>query len=431
MKKQLLLLVMMLLPMMAMADAVEIDGIYYNLITKGKVAEVTSNPIYYYGAINIPEKVTYNEIVYDVLIIGKKAFKSCPNLTSVTIPNSVTTISEEAFKFCRQLKTINIPNSVTSIENFAFESCTALNNISIPNSVTNIAYGAFNDCTGLTSINIPNSVTILNSYTFSGCTNLNSVTIPSSVIEIRQGVFKRCNSLTTISIPNSVIDISISAFEDCTGLTSITIPNSVNYLGSYAFQNCTNLASIIIGNGIQSIQSKAFASCSQLNDVYCYAENVPNTVTDVFEGSYIDYATLHVPDSSIDLYKAAAPWKNFKTIVGLNGTTPVEPEKCATPIIQIIGGKLKLSCETEGVTFVTSYTSDGLSDSTLEDEIVLAGTTTCHVSVFATKEGYENSDVATVDVDLHIGLKGDVTGDGEVTITDAVEVVNIIMGKDE
>lgn len=164
--------------------------------------------------------------------------------------------------------------------------------------------------------------------------------------------------------------------------------------------------------------------------MFCYSENVPTTQNDAFEGSLIDYATLHVPEASINAYSQAEPWRNFKEIVGLDGTIP-EMQKCATPTIQIVDGKLKLSCETEGVTFVTSYTSDGLSDSTLDDEIVLAGTTTCHVSVYATKAGYENSDVATVDVDLHIGKKGDVNNDGVVDITDAVGVVNIILEKND
>ena len=100
MKKQLLLLVMMLLPMMAMADAVEIDGIYYNLITKGKIAEVTSNPNKYSGSVAIPEKVQHEGTEYSVTSIGNNAFSSCSDLTSITIPNSVTSIGNYTFANC-------------------------------------------------------------------------------------------------------------------------------------------------------------------------------------------------------------------------------------------------------------------------------------------------------------------------------------------
>ena len=97
MKKQLLLFVMLLLPMVAMADAVEIDGIYYNLVTKAKQAEVTSNPNKYTGSIKIPETVNYNDVTYNVTSIGWGAFSGCSDLTSISIPSSVTSISNEAF----------------------------------------------------------------------------------------------------------------------------------------------------------------------------------------------------------------------------------------------------------------------------------------------------------------------------------------------
>ena len=90
MKKQLLLLVMILLPMVASADPVEIDGIYYNLISKTKTAEVTSNPNNYTGTIIIPEFVTYENTNYTVIRIGESAFWCCSKLISVSIPNSVT-----------------------------------------------------------------------------------------------------------------------------------------------------------------------------------------------------------------------------------------------------------------------------------------------------------------------------------------------------
>ena len=96
----------------------------------------------------------------------------------------------------------------------------------------------------------------------------------------------------------------------------------------------------------------------ELRDVFCYVEKAPSMSTYAFQGSYIDYATLHVPKASIDAYKAVEPWKSFKTIVGLDGTMPEELEtpKCSTPTIAFIDGKLKFSCETEGVEYVSEVT---------------------------------------------------------------------------
>ena len=128
---------------MASADAVEIDSIYYNLIPKGKVAEVTSNPNKYIGAIEIPKKVTYDGVTYDVTTIGARAFGWCTNLTVVTIPNSVTTIGSSAFEGCTGLPRVTIPTSGTSIGDSVFYGCTGLTSVTIPNSVTNIGDGAF------------------------------------------------------------------------------------------------------------------------------------------------------------------------------------------------------------------------------------------------------------------------------------------------
>ena len=113
----------MLLPMVTWADPVEIDGIYYNLVSKAKQAEVTSNPNHYSGAVVIPESVTYNDVNYSVTSIGDKAFLYCLGLTSVIIPNSVTGIGSSAFSQCTGLTSVSIPNSVMIIEGFAFSRC--------------------------------------------------------------------------------------------------------------------------------------------------------------------------------------------------------------------------------------------------------------------------------------------------------------------
>ena len=113
MKKQLFLILTMLLPTMAMAYDAEIDGIYYEF--SGTEATVTSGDNKYTGDIVIPETVAYNETEYSVVCIGDYAFRSCNGLTSITIPSSVMSIGEQAFRSCNGLAFISIPNSVTTI----------------------------------------------------------------------------------------------------------------------------------------------------------------------------------------------------------------------------------------------------------------------------------------------------------------------------
>ena len=405
---------MILLPLVASAETVEINGIYYNLITKGKIAEVTSNPNKYTGSVVIPEKVTYESVEYSVTSIGNIAFSGCSSLTSVTIPNSVTSIGVGAFDGCSGLTSVTIPNSVTSIGEWAFSYCTGLTSVTIPNSVTSIGVRAFAGCSGLTSITIPNSVTSIGAeafrscsgltsvtigssvtsigiYAFYSCSGLTSITIPNSVTSIGDGAFSSCSGLTSVTIPNSVTSIGDDAFDGCKGLTSVTIPNSVTSIGSGAFFRCSGLTSITIGSGINSIGKTAFASCPELTDVTCYAENVPSTYTDAFKDSYIEYATLHVPTSAVNAYKAADPWKNFKSVVAIGGDTPETP-KCEKPTISYENGKLTFTSETEGAVCQYSITDTDIKAGS-GNEVQLG--VTYNISVYAAKAGYENSETAT------------------------------------
>ena len=322
-----------------------------------------------------------------------------------------------------EITNLVIPNSVTSIGNYAFIDCSGLISVTIPNSVTSIGNSAFSYCSNLTSVIIPNSVMSIGDRAFEGSSNLTSVTIGNSVTTIGGSAFMGCSGLTSVAIGNSVTSIGGEAFYQCSGLTFITIPNSVVSIGGSAFQNCSGLTSVTIGSGIRKIGTSAFASCSKLIDVYCYAENVPKTQSGAFNDSYIEYATLHVPDASVTIYAQTAPWNGFKSVVGLSGTAPT---KCATPTITILNGKLSFECETEGVSFNASYSYNSGNGNVVGKELILAGTTTAHVSVYATKEGYLDSEVATADVELCVGKKGDVNQDGVVSITDAVSVVNIM-----
>ena len=130
-------------------------------------------------------------------IIGEGTFSGCENLTSITIPGSVTSIGDAAFIMCSSLTSVTIPNSVTSIGSNTFKDCTSLASIVIPNSVTSIGQSAFYSCASLTSITIPDSITSISDYAFA-YSSLTSITIPNSVTSIRGGAFYNSNNLTDV-----------------------------------------------------------------------------------------------------------------------------------------------------------------------------------------------------------------------------------------
>ena len=251
MKKVLFIIALVLVTMLASA-AVEVDGIYYNLDSKAKTAEVTKNLSGYLGDIVIPKSFEYVGTTYSVTAIGNSAFYNCSDLISVIIPGSVISIGRYAFYGCNSLTSATIPVSVTAIGEHAFDN-TGLpkeqsdglvyldswllgykgekptGEITIVDGTKGIADFTFQHCTGLTSVTIPNSVTIMGSAAFYGCRSLTSVSIPDGVTSIRDNVFISCDGLISVTIPNSVTSIGVGAFANCLSLSSITIPNSITW----------------------------------------------------------------------------------------------------------------------------------------------------------------------------------------------------------
>ena len=165
-------------------DRKNINGICYILDKENKTASVCclDDDEHYEGYIQIPSIVTYKEC-YRVCSIGEKAFKDCRELTTITIPDSVTSIRDKAFENCSGLTSISIPDSVTEIGDCAFECCSSLTSISISNTITYIGGDIFYGCSSLTSISIPGSVTSIGDATllegaFEGCIGLTSINIP-------------------------------------------------------------------------------------------------------------------------------------------------------------------------------------------------------------------------------------------------------------
>ena len=207
--------------------------------------------------------------------IGGRAFYGCTRLTSVVIGNSVTSIDFAAFSHCTSLESVVIGESVTSIGNVAFNECTSLESVVMPDSVTSIGDSAFSDCTSLTSVEIPDSVTSIGDSAFRNCTSLTSVEIPDSVTSIGERAFYGCTSLTSVEIGNGVESIGEDTFSGCTSLTSVVIGAGVTSIGSYAFYGCTNLTTMIIGDNVTSIGYSAFSDCTSLTTVEMPAFAIP------------------------------------------------------------------------------------------------------------------------------------------------------------
>ncbi len=205
--------------------------------------------------------------------IGYSAFEDCTSLTSITIPDSVTSIGYYAFRGCTSLVYNEYDNAyylgnennlylcLIAVKDTNITSCTIHENTKF------IYFLAFDGCTSLTSITIPNSVTSIGNYAFRGCTSLTSITIPDSVTSIGFWAFSGCTSLTSITIPDSVTSIGDQAFDSCSSLTSIVFEDTADWYRTTNYTDWQNQQ-----NGTLTDLSNASTNASYFNFTYefCY-----------------------------------------------------------------------------------------------------------------------------------------------------------------
>ena len=181
----------------------------------------------------------------DVLYIGNHLIEAKDTISGdYTVKQGTLNIALAAFGFCQSLTSVVIPDSVTTIGDYAFYECTALTSVEIGNGVTTIGKWAFDTCTSLTSVVLPDSVTTISYHAFSNSDKLVSVVIPDSVTYIGDEAFWACYSLASIVIPDSVTYIGSYTFSRCIGLTSVVIPDSVTYIDAGAFSWCESLTDV-------------------------------------------------------------------------------------------------------------------------------------------------------------------------------------------
>lgn len=229
-------------------------------------------------------------------------------------------ISNYAFYGCKGLKQVNITGSITGIKNYAFTQCPDLEAVNISNSVGYIEKEAFQGCSKLSSVRIGNGVKTIGKNAFYGCTLLNSVLMGANVTNIDEGAFKGCNSIPSLELPNTLTTIGIEAFSGCNSLQSVTVPAGVSVIAEKTFYDCRNLTEAILPDAITSIGAYSFYGCKRLRTIH-----MPDAITSFGERCFSDcdslrYIYLGSNVSKVENYAFAAN----KSLTGfyIETTTP-------------------------------------------------------------------------------------------------------------
>lgn len=256
--------------------------------------------------------------------LGDVFYNCSDKITSITIPNSVTTIENSIFRYCNMVAFYGkfsssdnkslVVNGVLS----AFASGAGMIEYSIPKNVKVIGNAVFDGCRSLEKITIHNGVTHIGDSAFTSC-NIKSITIPESVKHIGNAVFMSCNYLKSFQLPKNLDYIGYGVFFGCANLNQIDIPDKVTYIGDNAFLGCS-LTHITIPKNVAKIGIGAFAYCNNLTKVYCQAKTPPQLSQDVFkyyinDKSYIlpNLKIIYVPKESVDAYKVI--WKEYAHLI--------------------------------------------------------------------------------------------------------------------
>ena len=463
------------------------------------------------SSITLPEQLS---------TIGWRAFSGCKNIKSICLSASINNIGVEAFRGCTSLEIITIPGNKISFGSMSFEYCNSLTkvitddieawmnmsfsyngnpltfahhlyvgdeevtNLVVPSSIEKIGYGTFEGCTGLKSVTIPSSVKMIDYAAFEGCTGLEKVIIddlsawcsmswgsgddPFSPLYYAHHLYLGENELTELVIPDGITSLGTYVFAGASGIVSVEIPESVTRIGSEAFCGCNNLVSVTVRNGTPIVFS---------DDTYAFTNRTN--------------ATLYVPYGCKAAYEAANYWKDFKEIVEIQpdltekevlNVEALETKRGETvemtinltntsedltafqfdltlpvgiTLVKAENGKYQVS-KTErfaddnqqlNVSLVTGNTyrvvcfsmekdlimgnEGALLNALLQvNENMEAGLYKGMIDniVFTKKDGtQEKLNNAAFSIDVIEYITGDANGDGEVNVTDIVEMVNAIM----
>ena len=304
----------------------KLKSIHFPVYLKTIGAEAFSNCPNFYSGKNF-------DVPDGVKTIGMDAFYGC-KFSSLSLPSSLTKVEEgafqnttitdirfykpkssltlefRAFRGCKKLTSVAIPSGVSKMGQAIFADCTALASVSIPATVTTVPSMGFEDCTALKSVTLAAGITKIDFNAFAG-SGIENMTLPSTIKTIGQGAFSG-SSIRTISLSQNLKAVSYMMFSGCANLTSISIPSNVTIIESGAFYECSSLASVVIPASVKTIEQAAFYGCDRLMLVRCDAATPPSCEGTVWGDPTLDNAQLVIPALSVDKYKSASGWSDFR-----------------------------------------------------------------------------------------------------------------------
>ena len=260
-------------------------------------------------------------------------FEGCKALTSITVPQGMTSLPPYAFCNCDYLKSITLPDSMGELPNHTFYECSALERVVLPQATKIIKKSLFCYCSALTEVVIPDGVTEIVAFAFYGCSSLPELSLPDSVEKIGYQAFADCTSLSSINIPMNWSDCpsnhnngEISAdycghiFEGCSALVEITVPEGMTSLPGYAFCKCNYLAKVNLPDSMGELPNHAFYQCSALERIV-----LPQTTKTIRKSIFLECSSLTevlIPDGVTDI--AAFAFANCSSMEALTLPDSIE-----------------------------------------------------------------------------------------------------------
>ena len=343
-------------------------------------------------------------------IIEKYAFWSCRSLTETDIvyPESVNTIGDGAFRYCTSLEGYTIPNHITTVGNYAFQNCEKLASVVVKPSVTSIGNGAFNGCTSMTGVVFEESEETLklgyNTYNSDGVGKGMFYDCPLQSAFIGRPLNYSYYSVNTVKYNDYPSRFGYSPFANNATLTEAHLGNPVKAMQLYLFYGCKELTTLEYDADFKptAIEKYAFAGgCKGLTSI-----DIPATVTSV--GDYAFQNCTSLTDVSCHPVKVPTTKTN-----AFNGVS-VEEVTLHVPATSVNSYK---ATEPWKNFIIEGMADDAKGDVNGDGDVDIADAV-CIVNYVV---GKPNT--------TFIEAAADANGDGDIDIADAVHIVNLVVGK--